>query len=390
MQGLSLSPGDYEREVGKDPTLEARRDAGVRRRAIAARPAPASVTTQQRRLTAPYPCNARAALRGTPTRSPRPPCKPTTPSPARRLTDRGRARQGPTPARPPRTSPASLPHSCALWTTTPERQLAHLPRCPPPANARRRRPRSRSSTLVSRSLGPTLPSESHFSCLPPTFLPVWARPRSRTLMVRGRGRGPNRPPTPVSIGQLHRRPRIRNPGSSPGVNHTRTLDSALPRVVQLACERAIKRGRRRLLSSRSNSRALRFRCSSQAGVRSMRAQTPASVQEQFSSCAGLGASESTQASDAGGQPGAAGNEGRAGSGPERLSSVQIARLVQCSEMFPRGSGRWGEKGRSVPCSADPHRGDSRRRWRAARAGVCAGGTERRDGRAQARPARTGA
>ena len=51
----------------------------------------------------------------------------------------------------------------------------------------------------------------------PSFL-FGPRPRSRTLMVRGRGRGPNRPPTPVSIGQLHRRPRIRNPGSSPGVN----------------------------------------------------------------------------------------------------------------------------------------------------------------------------
>ena len=62
-------------------------------------------------------------------------------------------------------------------------------------------------------------------------------------------------------------------------------------------------------------------------------------------------------------------------------------VQECSR---RGSGRWEEKGRSVPCSADPHRGDSRRRWRAARAGVCAGGTERRDGRAQARPARTGA
>jgi hypothetical protein len=68
------------------------------------------------------------------------------------------------------------------------------------------------------------------------------------------------------------------------------------------------------------------------------------VQEQFSSCPGLGASESTQAGDAGGQPRAAGKEGRAGSGPERLS-VQIARLgFSVQECFPRGSGRWGRKG----------------------------------------------
>jgi hypothetical protein len=101
----------------------------------------------------------------------------------------------------------------------------------------------------------------------------------------------------------------------------------------------------------------------------MRAQTSASVRQQFYSCAGLGASESTQASDAGGQPGAAGNEGRAGSGPERLSSVQIARLVSVFRNVPPRQRPLGEKGRSVPCSADPHRGESRRRWRAARAGV---------------------
>ena len=38
-----------------------------------------------------------------------------------------------------------------------------------------------------------------------------------------------------------------------------------------------------------------------------------------------------------------------------------------------------------PCSADPRCGESRMRWRAGRAGVCERGTERRGGRAQARP-----
>jgi hypothetical protein len=81
----------------------------------------------------------------------------------------------------------------------------------------------------------------------------------------------------------------------------------------------------------------------------MRAQTSASVQEQFSSCAGLGASESTQASHAGGQPGAAGNEGRAGSGPERLSSVQIARLgFRVQECSPAAAAVGGRKGLRFP------------------------------------------
>ena len=126
----------------------------------------------------------------------------------------------PTPARSPRTSPASLPHSCALWTITPERQLAHLRRClsrPTPTAAV---PRSRFSSSASRSLGPTPPSESHLSCPSPTFLPVGPRPRSRTPMVRGRGRGPNRPPTRVPIEKLQRHAGsgIRDPGSGPGVN----------------------------------------------------------------------------------------------------------------------------------------------------------------------------
>ncbi len=84
-------------------------------------------------------------------------------------------------------------------------------------------------------------------------------------------------------------------------------------------------------------------CSSQAGVGSMRAQTSASVQEEFSSCAGLGASESTQASDAGGQPGVAGTERSSRIWPgATLVGADRSAGFQCSGMFPRGSGRWGE------------------------------------------------
>ncbi len=53
---------------------------------------------------------------------------------------------------------------------------------------------------------------------PPTLFLFGPRPRSRTPMVRGRGRGPNRPPNSVNIGHPQPRPRIRDPGSSPGVN----------------------------------------------------------------------------------------------------------------------------------------------------------------------------
>jgi hypothetical protein len=69
----------------------------------------------------------------------------------------------------------------------------------PPASARRRAVLV--PVLLSLDLWTHPTFRIHLSCPPPTFLPVGARPRSRTPMVRGRGRGPNRPPTPVNIGQ---------------------------------------------------------------------------------------------------------------------------------------------------------------------------------------------
>ena len=198
MQGLSLSPGDYEREVGKDPTLEARRDAGVRRRAIVARPAPASVTTQQRRLTAPYPRNASGAPWDVYAIA-APSFTPTTPSP--RSPSRCLLLDTPPRHRWPRASPASLPRSCAFWTTTLERQHPYLPRFPAPGQ-RPPSPPSPFSSFLLLSLDlldlprPSDPSPVHHQ---PPFL-FGPRPRSRTAMVRGRGRGPNRraDPSPVS------------------------------------------------------------------------------------------------------------------------------------------------------------------------------------------------
>jgi hypothetical protein len=66
------------------------------------------------------------------------------------------------------------------------------------------------------------------------------RPRSRTPMVRGRGRGPNRPPTPVNIGQLQ--PWTPDPESG----GQSTPESALPPSVHCtgAARRAVGRLRR--------------------------------------------------------------------------------------------------------------------------------------------------
>jgi hypothetical protein len=97
----------------------------------------------------------------------------------------------------PRASPASLPRSCALWTTTLQRQHPHLPRCPAPGQRPPSPPPPFSSFLFCLLISwttPDLPNPS--SRPPPTFLPVGPRPRSRTPMVRGRGRGPNRSQNP--------------------------------------------------------------------------------------------------------------------------------------------------------------------------------------------------
>jgi hypothetical protein len=81
----------------------------------------------------------------------------------------------------------------------------------------------------------------------------------------------------------------------------------------------------------------------------MGAERPASVEERFSSRAGLGASESTQASEAGGQPGAAG-KGRAGSAPVGLAGAdRLAGPV--FRNVPRSSAL-GEKGPSARFSLE--------------------------------------
>ena len=149
------------------------------------------------------------------------PCSPLTPSaPPRRSARRSAAVDRQTPPTPhTTTTPHPLP---------PTRALPPLLCC---------------SFSDSRSPGPPthLPNPPLVHHQPSSLF--GPRPRSRTLMVRGRGRGPNRPPSPVSIGQQQPvTPDPRSGVQSGGKSTPESPDSALPELVRGAGEWLVARG----------------------------------------------------------------------------------------------------------------------------------------------------
>ena len=86
--------------------------------------------------------------------------------------------------------------------------------------------------LIPDLLSDLFPLPNHHSSVPPpTPLPVWAPTPLTNPMVRGRGRGPNRPPTPVNIGQPHRSAPDPGSGASPGVSPHPVHAQLLPRAT---------------------------------------------------------------------------------------------------------------------------------------------------------------